>query len=186
MQLQGLAGGGQSLRQFPAEETHENFGSRKLHPQRVDGAHDFHLFERLIQASGAGVQHDQAHVGGHPLGFFPQRLQEIRLGLRGFAFENVQALGAIGPQIRRQAAQGDGPAVRLQEALIHLRSRPHPAGAHHHVAQRRSLEGARIVAFAGGALEVAQRPFSNPSRVPRYQQCQPCRTRSSALGASKQ
>jgi hypothetical protein len=96
MQFEGLAGDGQSLRQFPAEQTHKNFGRRKVHRQRVDRTDLLHLCEGLIQASGAGIEHGQAYVSGRPPGLFPQRLQEICLGFRGFVFKNVQALGAIG------------------------------------------------------------------------------------------
>ena len=93
---------------------------------------------------------------GRQLGLFPQRLQEICLGFRDLVLKNVQALGAIGAQIRCQATQGNSLAVRLKEAVAHLAAWPHPARAHHHVAQGGSFERPRVLAFTPRALEIAQ------------------------------
>ena len=74
----------------------------------------------------------------------------------------METLGAVAAQIRRQAAQGNGPVVRLEESLVHFPSGPHPAGAHHHIALGSTFKRARIVAFARRPLEVTQgflKPF---------------------------
>ena len=162
MEFQRLAGGGQSGVQFPAEESQENLGSGQLHRQRIDRADLLYLLQGLLQTSGTGVDHAQTHMRGRPFGFVSDGLKQFGFRLREFVLEDMETLSPVAAQIRGQAAQGDGPVVRLEESLVHFASGPHPAGAHHHIALGSTFKRPRIVAFARRPLEVTQgflKPF---------------------------
>ena len=89
--------------------------------------------ERFVGSAAGRVHACQTHVGRRQRGILLERREELAFRLRDSPLEDVQPVGMVAAELRRQHAQRGDTVVRLQKAGVHLARLTHPERGQHQV-----------------------------------------------------